>query len=319
MKVLLERRTSTGSTDRDDAAPRPVERSERRAVAGLGQQHDQGAAEHQRSRAPERQHRELDQAEAAGGAPRAPRLRASSQERPPAAAWHGRDRRFRCACASIACTAPVADNCRRVARLPMHIPLRPVEALDDLLAAARACHACAAHLPLGPRPIVQAGATARILVVGQAPGTQAHASGIPWSDRSGERLRDWMGIDAATFYDAGRIAIVPMGLCYPGRGASGDRPPRRECAPLWMDRLLAQLPAIELTMLVGRYAQARFLRGTERASVTANTRDWRAHAPRVIPLPHPSPRNIAWFKANPWFEDELLPVLRCRVGALVER
>ena len=201
----------------------------------------------------------------------------------------------------------------------MPIPLRPVETLDDLLAAARACRACAPQLPLGPRPILQAAATARILVVGQAPGTRVHASGIPWSDRSGERLRDWMGVEAATFYDPGRVAIVPMGLCYPGRAASGDRPPRRECAPLWMDRLLAQLPGIELTMLVGRYAQAHFLHGPERASVTVNTRDWRAHAPRVIPLPHPSPRNIAWFKANPWFEDELLPVLRRRVRALVER
>lgn len=201
----------------------------------------------------------------------------------------------------------------------MQTPPPPEERIDDVLAAARACRACAAHLPLGPRPIVQAAASARILVVGQAPGTQAHASGIPWSDRSGARLRDWMGVDAATFYDPRRIAIVPMGLCYPGRGASGDRPPRRECAPLWLDRLIARMPGIELTLLVGRYAQMHFLHGPERASVTANTRGWRARAPRVIPLPHPSPRNIAWFKANPWFDDELLPVLRHHVHALVER
>jgi len=176
---------------------------------------------------------------------------------------------------------------------------------------------CEAQLPLGPRPVLQAGATARILIVGQAPGAKVHASGVPWDDRSGERLRGWMGIVAQTFYDKARVAIVPMGLCYPGRGASGDLPPRRECAPLWLDRLLAQLPRIELTLLVGRYAQAHFLRGTGHVSVTATTRDWRAHAPRVMPLPHPSPRNIAWFKANPWFDDELVPALRHHVHKLV--
>jgi uracil-DNA glycosylase len=190
--------------------------------------------------------------------------------------------------------------------------------LEGLLEAVRACRACAAHLPLGPRPVLQAGAGARILIVGQAPGARVHASGIPWDDRSGERLRDWMGIDAECFYDKARVAIVPIGLCYPGRGASGDLPPRRECAPLWLDRLLAQMPHIELTMLVGRYAQAHFLRRTGHSSVTSTTREWRAHAPRVIPLPHPSPRNIAWFKANPWFDDELLPMLRRRVRELIE-
>lgn len=140
---------------------------------------------------------------------------------------------------------------------------------------------------------------------------------MPWDDRSGDRLRDWMGIEAQTFYNKSCVAIVPMGYCYPGRGASGDLPPRRECAPLWLDRLLAQLPQIELTLLVGQYPQAHFLRGTGHVSVTATTRDWRAHAPRVIPLPHPSPRNIAWFKANPWFDHELLPVLRHSVHKLV--
>ena len=189
--------------------------------------------------------------------------------------------------------------------------------LDHLLQTVRACRACEAHLPLGPRPVFQAGATARILIVGQAPGAKVHASGVPWDDRSGERLRDWMGIAAKTFYDKAHVAILPMGYCYPGRGASGDLPPRRECAPLWLDRLLAQLPQIQLTLLVGHYAQAHFLRGTGHVSLTATTRDWRAHAPRVIPLPHPLPRNIAWFKANPWFDDELLPVLRCCVRSLV--
>jgi uracil-DNA glycosylase family 4 len=192
-----------------------------------------------------------------------------------------------------------------------------VNSLDSLLKTVRACRACEAHLPLGPRPVLQAGATARILIVGQAPGAKVHASGIPWDDRSGERLRAWMGMEAATFYDRARVAIVPMAFCYPGRGASGDLPPRRECAQLWLAQLLAQMPRIELTLLVGRYAQAHFLRGTGYTSVTATTRDWRAHAPRVIPLPHPSPRNVAWFKANPWFDHELLPVLRRSVRKLV--
>jgi uracil-DNA glycosylase len=197
--------------------------------------------------------------------------------------------------------------------------LRIESALDDLLAEVRACRACASQLPLGPRPVLQAGRAARILIVGQAPGARVHASGIPWSDRSGERLRDWMGIDAETFYDEAKVALVPIGLCYPGRGASGDLPPRRECAPLWLDRVLAQLPGIKLTMLVGRHAQAHFLRGCASRTVTSNTTAWRTHAPGVIPLPHPSPRNIAWFKANPWFDDELLPVLRRAVRRLVGR
>ena len=189
--------------------------------------------------------------------------------------------------------------------------------LDGLLRAVRACHACDAHLPLGARPVLQAGTTARILIVGQAPGAKAHASGVPWDDRSGERLRAWMDIDAETFYDQDRVAILPMGFCFPGRAASGDMPPRRECAELWLDHLLAKLPRIELTLLVGQYAQAHFLRQSGHASVTATTRNWRAHAPRMLPLPHPSPRNIAWFKANPWFDSDLLPVLRRRVSELI--
>ena len=189
--------------------------------------------------------------------------------------------------------------------------------LDDLLADVRACRACEAHLPLGPRPVLQAGAAARILVVGQAPGARVHASGIPWDDRSGARLRAWMGIDAEHFYDPSRVAIVPMGFCSPGRGPGGDRPPRRECAQLWQDRLIAQLPRVELTLLVGAYAQAHHLRRIGHMSVTRTMHNWRAHAPGVIPLPHPSPRNIAWFKANPWFDDELLPVLQQCVRKLI--
>ncbi|MEO8524446.1 MAG: uracil-DNA glycosylase family protein [Caldimonas sp.] len=189
--------------------------------------------------------------------------------------------------------------------------------LDSLLTEIRACRACEAHLPLGPRPVLQAGAAARILIVGQAPSARVHLSGVPWNDRSGERLRDWMDIDATTFYDESRVAILPMGYCYPGRAASGDRPPRRECAPLWLDRLLELMPSIELTVLVGRYAQAHFLGSARGASLTATMRAWRVHAPRVIPLPHPSPRNIAWFIANPWFDGDLLPVLRRSVRDLL--
>ena len=196
-------------------------------------------------------------------------------------------------------------------------PVRVYRTLDDLLAVVRECRACDAHLPLGPRPVLQAGATARILIVGQAPGAKVHASGSPWNDRSGERLRDWMGLDAEIFYDKESVAILPMGYCYPGRARSGDMAPRRECAQLWLDPLLAKLPLIELTLLIGQYAQAHFLRAAGHVSVTATTKDWRAHAPRVIPLPHPSPRNVAWFKANLWFEDELLPMLRRTVRQIV--
>lgn len=189
--------------------------------------------------------------------------------------------------------------------------------LDELLAAVRACRVCEAHLPLGPRPVVQMGAAARILIIGQAPGARVHASGIPWDDRSGERLREWMGIDSRSFYDPDCVALVPMGLCYPGRGASGDLPPRKECAPLWHDRLLAQARCVELTLLVGHYALAQGLHGSGPSSVTATTRNWRLQAPGVVPLPHPSPRNGAWFKANPWFEAELVPELRRRVRLLL--
>ena len=194
--------------------------------------------------------------------------------------------------------------------------LEPRDSLDELLAAVRACRACAAQLPLGPRPVLQAGADARLLVVGQAPGARVHASGVPWDDRSGERLRGWMGIDAATFYDASRIAIVPMGFCYPGRGGGGDLPPRRECAELWFERLLAGLPRIELTLLIGQYAQSALPRQRRRASLTETTRHWAHHAPRFMPLPHPAAQP-AWVKSNQWFDAELVPVLRRRVRALV--
>jgi uracil-DNA glycosylase len=187
-----------------------------------------------------------------------------------------------------------------------------------LLAAVRACRACEAELPLGPRPVVQASRSARILLVGQAPGLRVHTTGIPWDDPSGERLRGWMGVDEGTFYDASRIAIIPMGFCYPGRGQGGDLPPRSECATLWLDQLLERLPHIELTLLIGQHAQRHFLGNRRGQSLAATVEAWRDHAPRYLPLPHPSPRNQPWFKRHPWFERELLPVLRERIATLIE-
>jgi len=189
------------------------------------------------------------------------------------------------------------------------------ERLGALLARIRACTACATELPLGARPIVQVGARARLLIVGQAPGAKVHASGVPWDDASGRRLREWLGIDDRMFYDPERVAIVPMGFCYPGRGGGGDLPPRRECAPLWFDRVLAQLPDVELTLLIGQYAQKHFLGSVRRATLTETVAAFADYAPRYLPLPHPSPRNTAWFQRHPWFERELLPVLRQRVSS----
>ena len=187
--------------------------------------------------------------------------------------------------------------------------------LDHLLTRIRACRLCAQHLPLGPRPVLQAAASARLLIVGQAPGTRVHASGVPWDDRSGTRLRDWLQIDAATFYDAARVAIVPVGFCYPGRAGSGDAPPRPECRATWHPQLLPLLPKVELTLLVGAHAQSLLLPGARRP-LTAAMHGWREYLPGIVPLPHPSPRNIAWFKNNPWFEADVLPYLRERVRAL---
>ena len=195
--------------------------------------------------------------------------------------------------------------------------MRTTSPLDALLGEIRACRLCEAHLPLGPRPVLRASATASLLVVGQAPGTLVHGSGVPWDDASGVRLRGWLGIDKAAFYDEATVAIVPMGFCYPGRGASGDLPPRPECRATWHPRLLPLLPKVELTLLIGQYAQAYFLGARRKGSLTATMRAWRESLPSQLPLPHPSPRNVGWFKANPWFEGEVLPTLRERVGGLL--
>ncbi|UXY16032.1 uracil-DNA glycosylase family protein [Chitiniphilus purpureus] len=195
----------------------------------------------------------------------------------------------------------------------MTVPATP---LDALLTEIRACTVCAPHLPLGPRPVLRAAASARLLIVGQAPGTRVHATGIPWNDASGDRLRQWLALDRGTFYDERRIAIIPMGFCYPGKGRAGDLPPRPECAPLWRERLHAQLPAIGLTLLIGQYAQAWYLGARRAASLTETVRRWQDHLPHFFPLPHPSPRNQLWLRRNPWFEAEVLPQLRQRLRAL---
>ncbi len=190
--------------------------------------------------------------------------------------------------------------------------------LESLLEQIRACDHCAAHLPLGPRPVVRAGRGARLMIIGQAPGTRVHESGVPWNDRSGERLRDWLQIPYETFYDPERVAIMPMGFCYPGVDArGGDLPPRPECAPLWHDRLLAELPDIELTLLVGQYAQKRYLGKARGKTLTETVSRFREFLPDILPLPHPSWRTTAWQKKNPWFDADLLPDLRERVAGLI--
>ena len=190
---------------------------------------------------------------------------------------------------------------------------RPLLALPALLAAVRACTLCAAQLPAGPRPVLQAAGTAHILIAGQAPGRKVHATGLPFDDASGERLRQWLGIDRAVFHDPARVAILPMGFCYPGTGASGDLPPRPECAPAWRAPLLAAVPGIALTLVIGQYAQDWHLPAPAAARLTDRVRAWRSHWPAVVPLPHPSPRNNRWLKQNPWFAAEVLPALQQRV------
>jgi uracil-DNA glycosylase len=187
------------------------------------------------------------------------------------------------------------------------------EALAHLATEIRACRACAAHLPLGPRPVIRVSTTARLLIASQAPGTAVHETGLSFNDPSGERLRDWLQMDRATFYDESRVAIVPMGFCYPGRLPNGgDAPPRPECAPLWREKLLALMPEIRLTLLVGSYALNHVL---GRGAMTAQVRTFRQYLPRCFPLPHPSWRTTAWERRNPWFAAEVLPALRRAVRA----
>jgi uracil-DNA glycosylase len=191
--------------------------------------------------------------------------------------------------------------------------------LAALLREVRACTVCARELPFGPRPVVRGTVSSRLLITSQAPGTRVHETGLSFNDRSGDVLRDWLGIDREIFYDERRVAIMPMGFCYPGRAANGgDLPPRRECAPLWHARLLALFPTLRLNLLVGSYAIDHYLRERRKRTMTETVRTWREYGPRYFPLPHPSWRNVLWMRQNPWYETEVLPDLRARVRAALE-
>ena len=177
--------------------------------------------------------------------------------------------------------------------------------LSELLEEVRSCQVCAEYLPFDPKPVVRASETASILIIGQAPGTRVQTSGVPWDDPSGRRLRDWMGITETLFYDESKIAIIPMGFCYPGKGKSGDLPPRPECAKLWHDKLLTSLPNIRTTLLIGQYAQRYYIK-QQYKTLTETVSAWRDFQPRYFPLPHPSPRNNIWLHKNPWFENVVI-------------
>lgn len=181
----------------------------------------------------------------------------------------------------------------------------------------RACNICSDHLPHGVRPVVQINPKAKILIAGQAPGSKVHASGIPFDDASGDRLRAWMGIDKSTFYDATKVSILPMGFCYPGTGKSGDLPPRKECAEKWRNQLLALMPNIELTLVIGQYAIAWHLPTAKKDTLTSTVKSWHSYWPDTLPLPHPSPRNNIWLKKNEWFENSIIPTLQAQVKTLL--
>ena len=186
--------------------------------------------------------------------------------------------------------------------------------LRVLLGEIRNCRVCESELPLGPRPILTAHSKARILIIGQAPGSRVHESGVPWADASGKRLRSWMGITEDEFYDETTVALVPMGFCYPGTGKGGDLPPRRECAELWHDELIKKLKNVNLTLVIGQYAQKYWFKTQAKPTLTETIEAWEEYTPDSIPLPHPSPRNNRWLKRNPWFEKTVVPALRGLVG-----
>lgn len=205
---------------------------------------------------------------------------------------------------------------------PLKIDVRRqsmTSSLDVLLRQILGCMVCAPHLAHGPRPIVQAGRDARIVIIGQAPGAKVHESGVPWRDQSGDRLREWTGLDEATFYDPARVALVPMGFCYPGTAKGADLPPRPECAPLWHERVLAALPEVRLTLLVGIHAQGYYLRGQPKQTMTETVRDFAALGPKLFPLPHPSWRSTGWMRKNPWFEADVVPALGRSVHSALAR
>lgn len=190
--------------------------------------------------------------------------------------------------------------------------------LATLLEEVKKCKICAGALPHGIRPVVQISQQAGILIAGQAPGSKVHATGIPFDDASGDRLRDWMGISKQVFYDPQRIAILPMGFCYPGRGKSGDLPPRPECAPAWRDALLGHLPNLRLTLVIGQYALKWHLPDASESNLTETVRNWHSYLELgVLPLPHPSPRNNIWLKKNDWFEADVLPAMRSVIALAI--
>ena len=194
----------------------------------------------------------------------------------------------------------------------------PKPSLRSIVADIRACRICAGELPDGVRPVLRISKSARLCIAGQAPGMRVHRTGIPYNDPSGDRLRDWLALDRDTFYDEGRVAIVPMGFCFPGYDAAGgDKPPRPECARHWHEKLFAAAPRFELVLAIGTYAQRYHLRGRTKKNVSETVRAWREYGPMVIPLPHPSWRNNGWLKKNTWFEIELVPYLRARVAAIL--
>lgn len=190
--------------------------------------------------------------------------------------------------------------------------------MDNLLANIRNCSTCEAHLPLGPRPILTAHTDAKIVIIGQAPGTKVHASGIPWDDASGKQLRKWLGVTDEQFYDEKIFAIVPMGFCYPGRGKGGDLPPRPECAPQWHEQVFEFMPNVELVLLIGLYAQKYYLKKDAKKTLTETVDNYQEYLPKFFPLPHPSPRNRFWLTRNPWFQTDIVPILKSKIQSLVE-
>jgi uracil-DNA glycosylase family 4 len=194
-----------------------------------------------------------------------------------------------------------------------------MDRLEGLLQQIRSCRICEDQLPLGPNPVLRAATSAQLLIVGQAPGAKVHASGIPWDDQSGKRLRKWLNLTPESFYDETKVAIVPMAFCYPGKGKTGDLPPRQECAQHWHQQVLALLPNIKLTLLVGKYAQNYFLGAGAKQTLTDTVLAWNDYLPTYLPLPHPSPQNQFWLRRNPWFETEIVPFLQESIPAFVKQ